>query len=141
MGFWDKLKKIGSNIFGTAISEADEAFFEDLEILTPRWEKLLQSANVVPCSDALRPLVRYLIQRYWLQAVADYDLLCRVKFIVIACLLVAGFGGDPVQTAQLFSKEIENDPDNLDAILDGAYNYPAFADIALLSLLQIRSAL
>jgi len=31
MGFWDKLKKIGSNIFGTAISEADEAFFEDLE--------------------------------------------------------------------------------------------------------------
>jgi len=31
MGLWDKLKKIGSEIFGTAISEADEAFFEDLE--------------------------------------------------------------------------------------------------------------
>jgi lysine-N-methylase len=111
------------------------AFFEDLEILTPRWKKLLQSANVVPCSDALRPFVRYLIQRYWLQAVADYDLLCRVKFIVVACLLISGLDGEPVQTAQLFSKEIENDPDNVDAVLDGAYTYPAFADIALLSLL------
>ena len=32
MGFWQKLKKIYfGNVFGSAISEADEAFFEDLE--------------------------------------------------------------------------------------------------------------
>ena len=32
MGFWAKLKKIYfGNVFGSAISEADEAFFEDLE--------------------------------------------------------------------------------------------------------------
>ena len=31
MGFWDKLKKITGSVFGTAISEEDEAFFEDLE--------------------------------------------------------------------------------------------------------------
>ena len=32
MGFWQKLKKLYlGNVFGAAISEADEAFFEDLE--------------------------------------------------------------------------------------------------------------
>jgi hypothetical protein len=67
--------------------------------------------------------------------VEDYDLLCRVKFIIVACLLISGLDGDFIQVAQLFSKEIENDPDNVDAVLDGAYTYPAFADIALLSLL------
>lgn len=112
-------------------------FFADLEILTPRWESLLLQAKSAVCSNALRPFVRYLIQRYWLQAISDYDLLCRVKFIIAACLLVSGLRGDPVQTAQLFSKEIENDPDNVDAILDAAYTHPAFTDGTLLALLRI----
>lgn len=111
-------------------------FFEGLEILTPRWKTLLQGANTTVCGDSLRPFVRYLVQRYWLQAVSDYDLLCRVKFIIAACLLVAGLGGEIVQTAQLFSKEIENDADNVEAILDAAYTHPAFTDMALLSLLH-----
>ena len=111
-------------------------FFGELEILTPRWKTLLQSVKVPVLDDTLRPLVRYLVQRYWLQAVSDYDLLCRVKFIITACLLVAGLDGDNVQTAQLFSKEIENDGDNVEAILDAAYTHPAFTDIALLSLLR-----
>ena len=77
----------------------------------------------------------YLIQRYWLQAVSDYDLYCRVKFMAIACLLVRHLGGDICRTAQLFSKEIENSADNVDAILDAAYAHPAFTDDKLLGLL------
>lgn len=111
-------------------------FFSQLEILTPQWKKRLNGGAVNPHWNAsLRPLMRYGIQRYWLQAVSDYDLVCRVKFILIACLLVNALGGDPVETAQLFSKEIENDPDNLEAILDGAYTFPAFTDTQLLGLL------
>ena len=53
-------------------------------------------------------MARYGVERYWLQAVSDYDLTSRVKMIVAACLLVKHLGGDPVQTAQLYSKEIEN---------------------------------
>ena len=63
-----------------------------------------------------------------------------VAFLVIiitACLLVSSLGGEPAETAQLFSKEIENGPDNMDAILDAAYTHPAFTDVALLSLLHI----
>lgn len=113
------------------------AFFSELEILTPRWQVLLQrSIKTTGCSDVLFPLARYLVQRYWLQAVSDYDLVCRVKFMIIACVLISSLGGDPVQTAQLFSKEIENDPDNIEAILNAAYSYPAFTDLHLLALLR-----
>lgn len=111
-------------------------FFSRLEILTPQWKKRLNGGAVnFRWNEALRPLVRYGIQRYWLQAVSDYDLVCRVKFILIACLLVNALGGDPAETSQLFSKEIENDPDNLEAILNATYTSPAFTDTHLLGIL------
>lgn len=116
--------------------EAVFAFFRGLEILKPQWRRLLDSAprsHRIP--ESLVPLARYGIQRYWLQAVSDFDLIGRVKWIIISCLMVSAIGGDPVQTAQLFSKEIENDPDNMEAILDGAYTEPAFSDTSILGLL------
>ena len=77
----------------------------------------------------------YFIERYWLQAVSDYDLVSRVKLAVVSCLLVHALGGDVLRTAQLYSKEIENDADNVDALLDGAYAHPALTDAALLGAL------
>ena len=111
-------------------------FFGDLEILTEEWKvRLALGPQTVCWSDTLKAFARYMVLRYWLQAVSDLDLVCRVKLVVTACLLVAGLGGDPVNTAQLFSKEIENDPDNIEAILDGAYTSPALTDLNLFSLL------
>ena len=112
------------------------AFFRKLEILTGQWENRLDQPPVaIRWSPELRALARYMIGRYWLQAISDYDLVCRVKLTVVSCLLVGALGGDPIQTAQLFSKEIENDPDNVEAILDAAYNHHAFTDMNLLGLL------
>ena len=76
-----------------------------------------------------------MIRRYWLQAVSDYDLVCRVQFMVGAYLLLAHMDGNIVDNAQLFSKEIENDADNVEALLDAAYTQPAFTDAQLLGLL------
>ena len=116
--------------------EAILAFFRDLEILTPTWSQRLQTPAGTPCWDPrLRTVATYMIRRYWLQAVSDYDLICRAKLIVTACILIAALGGDLLQTAQQFSKEIENDPDNIEAILDGAYTASALTDTNLLSLL------
>ena len=112
------------------------AFLKDLEILTPDWLSCLEKGSVCHgINQALLPLAAYGIRRYWLQAVSDYDLICRVKFILIACIVVSSMGGSPQKTAQKFSKEIENNPDNVDAILDAAYTCPAFTDVQLLSLL------
>jgi len=110
-------------------------FFQNLEILTPTWEQLLSQASPAVLRELCIPLARYLVERYWLQAVSDYDLACRVKFIVISCLLVNSLPGDFQINAQHFSKEIENNLDNVEAILDGAYCASAFTDDKLLGML------
>lgn len=110
-------------------------FYSSLEILTPQWQQKLENPSPIPWSEHFRSLARYFINRYWLQAVSDYDLAGRVKLTVLSCLLIKSLGGDLVHTAQLYSKEIENDTDNIDAILDGTYTSPALTDIGLLGLL------
>ena len=110
-------------------------FFLSLELLTDTWEALLRSPAGGDWQESFRALARYFTVRYWLQAVSDYDLYSRVKFIVISCLLVKLLGGDLLTTAQLYSKEIENNVDNVEAILDAAYEHPAFTDDKLLGML------
>ncbi len=117
--------------------QALSEFFLGLEILTQEWKERLSAPLVQPnWVAAHRALLRYFVNRYWLQTVSDYDILCRAKFAITACLFIGYLGGDLLQTAQLFSKEIENDSDNLEAIFDGAYTAPALTDVYLLSLLK-----
>ena len=114
-------------------------FFLGLELLTPQWEAMLRHPSPGVWTQHHRALAGYLTQRYWLQAVSDYDLYGRVKFILISCLLVRLLGGDIFTTAQLYSKEIENDMSNVEAILDAAYASPAFTDDKLLGMLLDRN--
>lgn len=109
-------------------------FFTQLEILTPQWaQRLAVPAENGPWQDQYRNLASYFVERYWLQAICDYDLAGRAKFAVISCLLIHDLGGDFVSTAQLYSKEIENSAENVEAILDGAYTEPAFTDQRILA--------
>lgn len=107
-------------------------FFKELEILSPQWAARLDAPLFGQWEKRHLRLFRYFVERYWLQAVSDYDLVSRVKLAVVSCLLVRSLGGDALRTAQLYSKEIENDADNVDALLDGAYAHPALTDAALL---------
>jgi hypothetical protein len=109
--------------------------FASLEILTPQWEQRLKNGALGGFTDQFRLLARYFVERYWLQAVSDYDLYCRVKFILVSCLVIAALGGDLTETAQLYSKEIENNSANVEALLDAAYSHPALTDDKLLGLL------
>ena len=110
-------------------------FFKELEILAPEWLARLEHPAQAPWSQEHLTLARYFVDRYWLQAVSDYDLVSRVKLAVISCLVIRELGGVVEVTAQRYSKEIENDVDNIDAILDGAYESPAFTDDKLLGIL------
>ena len=53
-------------------------YFKHLEILTEQWKKLLNQPHSPSLPRQTRDLARYLTERYWLQAVSDYDLVCRV---------------------------------------------------------------
>ena len=135
---WDPEVEID---FAHQVAQAGSAselrtFYSNLEILTPRWRDLLQNPSPQRSwPEELRAMARYGIERYWLQAVSDYDLICRVKMVITSCLLVRELGSNVYETAQLYSKEIENDADNVDAILDAAYTEPALTDASLLGLL------
>ena len=112
------------------------AFFLGLDILTEDWKQRLSQLGMPRLTPEIRNLARYLIGRYWLQAVSDFDLYSRVKFILISCLLVAGLPGDRIDSAHLWSKEIENDWENMDAILDAAYEDPVFTDARIVGWLR-----
>lgn len=112
------------------------AFLQTLDILTDTWAARLKQAPVrTKLPPETLPLLGYFVNRYWLQAVSDYDLVCRVKFMVACALLITALGGDYLATAQLLSKEIENSADNLDALLDAMYAHSAFTDAQILGLL------
>ncbi len=111
-------------------------FFIGLEILTPQWRQRLSAPEKGAWQREQLALARYFVERYWLQAVSDYDLYSRVKLGIISCLLVRLLGGDVTETAQLYSKEIENNSDNVEAILDAAYTHPGFTDDKLLGALM-----
>lgn len=109
--------------------------FSSLEILTERWRQCLMHPVQQPWDSRTPALARYLADRYWLQAVSDYDLYSRVKFLVVACLVIHHIPGDFLQRAQLFSKEVENNWENVEAILDAAYTHKALTDDRLFGLL------
>ena len=110
-------------------------FFKGLEILTPEWAVRLNAPVPAPWEPRHLTLARYFVDRYWLQAISDFDLVSRGKLAVISCIAIKLLGGDLVQTAQLYSKEIENSIENVEAILDAAYENPYFTDMALCGLL------
>lgn len=110
-------------------------FMGKLEILTPEWAAFLRNPSPAVWHPEIRNLAIYAIRRWWLQAVSDLDVVCRAKLILVMCLLVAHFPGNPLRAGQLMSKELENNLENIVAILDNAYSSPALTDAYLLSLL------
>lgn len=110
-------------------------FYSQLELLTPRWEQRLTASPSPSFPPALKNLIACSIERYWLQAVSDLDLVCRAKMILAGALLVGALGGNLIETAQLYSKEIDNSTENVEAILDSAYTHPALTDQYLLGLM------
>ena len=133
IGAWETAAQMGEKASLRDVA----SFYKTLEILTPDWERSLERAGECPVlNDAVRPLTDYFVTRYWLQAVSDLDILGRAKFILVSCLLIAGLPGDLTENACRYSKEIESDPENMEAILDACYDHPAFTDTRLLYLLR-----
>ena len=102
----------------------------DAEILTEEWRGLLETALTQPGPDtaipteqgAVKRALRYFLYRYFLKPVNDGDILLWTAFIlssVAVCVTVARRTGTDFRTvARLYSKEIEHDTENVEALLD-----------------------
>lgn len=132
---------------GAALAEAREFagagdialladFYLGLDILTERWKEKLAQIGAPVWDEMLCNLAQYGVYRYYFQAVSDWDLSARIKMIVAGCILCAGLPGERIGTIALYAKEIENSAENLDSILDGAWNHPALTDVHLMGLLK-----
>ena len=121
---------------GAPDPEALAQVYRDLEILTERWAKKLDTLTTPRWEEGLCRIAQYGILRHWYQAVSDWDLTGRVKMLLSGCALIVRLPGALVDNAQLWSKEIENSAVNLDSLLDGAYTQPGLTDANLLGLLQ-----
>ena len=92
MGFWDKLKKITGNVFGTAISEEDEAFFEDLEEML-----IMADVGMSSATEAVERLRKVMIQEKIsgqepVKEAEDQDLHIATRPSVILVVGVNGVG-------------------------------------------------
>lgn len=129
-------EKLMAQCAGQGNAGALVAFYQDLEILTDRWTEKLPRAGEGPIwREELCKLAEYQVYRYFYQAVSDWDLAARMKLIVAGCVLLSRLPGEALETIQLYAKEIENDAENVDAILDGAFTERAMTDVNLLGLL------
>lgn len=110
-------------------------FFASLEILTQAWPQRLAKAAPRPLHPLTPALARYLAERYWLREDLG-DSWGKAGLITACCLLVSSLGDDFIENAQLFSKEVENCAENMDALADAVYDHPAFSPENLTSLLN-----
>ena len=121
---------------GAGDANALAEYYGSLELLTERWREKLDAPAEPHWEEGLCRIAQYGICRHWYQAVSDWDLSCRVKMLLSGCALISRLPGTLADKAQLWSKEIENSAENLDALLDGAYTEPALTDANLLGLLR-----
>lgn len=85
--------------------------------------------------EKLERIAVYFAFRYLLKAVNDGDLLGRAQFCVLGVLVVerlSRFAGLP-EALRLFSREIEHNEDNLDALLEHFWQTEGLSLPALLA--------
>lgn len=121
------------------------AVLNNMEHLTARFPALLDRAARTDAPDAplsvqMENLTVYFLFRYFLKAVNDGQLLCRVQscvFHVLAIRALSGAQDDPVPLVQLYSKEVEHSGENL-LLLRRAFLRGTLTTRYLLSLLPAR---
>ena len=89
--------------------------FKNPELINPEWEDRVNNHKVKPVenSKANVNICAYFIYKYFMQAAFDYDVLSKLKMMIIGVLINTYFGGD-AWGVHLWSKETEHSQYNMD---------------------------
>lgn len=151
---WEEILQAGTR-------EGFFAVFEKMEILTEDWKQLLQAAKVLdegPFPEELRiamagfdceyrRMLHYYLSRYWLQTVADFDAIGKIKLMVTAFLMLRRMQAACMQKekelpesasmrlVQLYSKEVEHNALNREILEEAFFTDMSFSIEQLIALL------
>lgn len=128
-----------------AVMEQCLRLLEGLEILQPRWRRLLEEGRSGPSGAGAVPdragarAAAYFLYRHWLRGVWDGDVLSWAEFAVLGTAVSArlaplqeeGFPG----AFRLFCQELEHSERNMEAVQDALWD--GFSLPELLSLAQL----
>lgn len=126
------VKEVSLPAADTAALAAGRDLLLDLEILEPDWRALLERATrpqgAIVLEAGAERAAMYFAFRHILKAVNDGALLARAELCVFAVLMTAWLAEDCglPEALRLFSREIEHDEDNLEALLEAFQTGPAF---------------
>lgn len=109
---------------GEKLLKTAEFILNNAEILCPEWEALLENIikgerrkEEVP-ENKKRALLGYLIYRFFLKAINTEDILSVCMLISSSYFICVGANCDFIEAVRLFSKEIEHDDCNVDALIE-----------------------
>lgn len=123
--------------------------FRTLEPLNTRWTQLLARVEALPAFPAaqLSPLqqtllVQQVILRYWMDALADRDILFAVRYAAVLLLTIdclSAVSEDAPETLLvLYTREMENSPLNMARLHEALCTNPVFSADALGAALLCR---
>lgn len=143
----------------------EEAFFSpfmQMEILTEDWKLFLQDAQslsgirrwetlrieMAGFDWQYRRMLQYYLARYWLQTVADFDAVGKIKLMVTALLMLRRMQTSymkkekelphdaSLRLVQLYSKEVEHNALNREILEEAFFTEEAFSIKQLIALLR-----
>ncbi len=98
-------------------------FLSGLSALSGDWGDKLKSAKIPQTVDPTEAeqLCIYFVYRYFLKAFYDCDVLSKLKLMAVSVMTILALGdvcGGVLESARLYSVEVEHNEDNIDAIYD-----------------------
>lgn len=124
-----RIPKENSNLDGFVL------VFRELEPIDDSWTAALHSLGgkkPVLNESYLTNIYKYFIWRYFLKAVFDGDVLSKLQFAAIGCIMISIMAesdklSDYVNAAKLYSKEVEYSEENTELLMEMCYTEPCFA--------------
>lgn len=95
-------------------------FINTLSVTDSAWHDIMKNATPPTEINQImaEQLAVYFVHRYFLQAVFDCDPLAKLKFMALSVMAILYMGDDVVNSARIYSVEIEHNEENIEEIYD-----------------------
>ena len=111
------------------------SIYQELDFMEPKIQKMFCKMEPMPCmikeqgidESYMEHLMSYFIYRYFMKSCEDNNLIDKVKFAILSCLIIEQMNEyckrnhilkTPLEIARIYSKEIEYSQENMEIIFE-----------------------